>query len=372
MSATKTKKLNDPSIPRVTEVPDSAVMLVCDAQGRLTPISVKNLRQMLYTDMLDGEHYGGLTAAYTHGGALSYNRSFTKTDNKGRHTYLLIADITGYENVTSGSPKFGFAGSVMGDRGNTTELNVTYVANVMAVQAYDSSCVLYSDNPYCQPCVVDYNSRVYIALRLAASRHTLYFSGRFWNCLSPFQELRVPEGATLPTGMTIRKNVQTRRLENTNVDLLDGKHANDFVGKTDFDVLAARVAALENRGGVKYSLSARYSVAQKGGRHEHHKNKTAYQGAAGRHHGQCCYIQRQGNRFQRKYGIRGLFMLSGGERSGERPLGYSDTRESMGEYMRSIVLNEHRLTLFPRSMGQMGRLEKSDDKLTLGKEVVAA
>lgn len=236
MSATK--KLNDPSIPRVTEVPDSAVMLVCDAQGRLTPISVKNLRQMLYTDMLDGEHYGGLTAAYTHGGALSYNRSFTKTDNQGRPTYLLIADITGYENVTSGSPKFGFAGSVMGDRGNATELNITYIANVMAVQAFDSNSTLYSDHNYCRPCVVDYNSRVYIALMLGGSRHTVYFSGRFWNCLSPFQELRVPEGATLPTGMTIRKDVQTRRLENTNADLLDGKHADDFVDKTDFDAVA--------------------------------------------------------------------------------------------------------------------------------------
>ncbi len=174
----------------------------------------------LNADLLDGVHNGNLTAAYTHGGQLSYNRTFTKSDNGGRNTYLLIADITGYQSVTSGSPKFGFEGHVYGDRGGSGATNISYVATVVATQAYNNGRILTSTSANCQPHVVSYNSRYYIALKLIGSSHVLYFSGKWWNALSPVTELLVPSGATLPTGMTVVANVQTYSPWNTSATKL--------------------------------------------------------------------------------------------------------------------------------------------------------
>lgn len=312
MSATKTKKLNDPSIPRVTEVPDSAVMLVCDAQGRLTPISVKNLRQMLNATFVGKTDFDAVAPLRTEFSIPSVG-------------WWKIAKVSGF-------PAGGLLLVSNKQGGNhSPRANLVYMS---AARVDEADLLLLSrlgSFPIEKFRLVKDGSDLYLE---ASFQSTVGKPGDFTGVMSPSMGI-------------------------------------SFISPIKDDSVSPTVAVEERNfwGGVKCCFSADW---QKGGRHEHHKNKTAYQGAAGRHHGQCCYIQRQGNRFQRKYGSRSLFMLSGGERSGERPLGCSDARESIGEYMRSVVLNEHRQTLFPRSMGQMGRLDKSDDKLTLGKEVVAA
>lgn len=400
MSATKTKKLNDPSIPRVTEVPDSAVMLVCDAQGRLTPISVKNLRQMLNAACVD-KAGDTMTGALTVQSGVDAKLIFNNTDGEKYSTISFREDGAAYLNIIGRdtgldadkriqAPYFTASTTTLCTNLNADLLDGKHADDFVGKTDFDAVAPLRTE--FSIPSVGWWKIAKVSGFPAGG---LLLVSNKQGGSHSPRANLvymsaaRVDEADLLLLSRLGSFPIEKFRLVKDGSGLYLEASFQSTVGKPgDFtgvmspsmgisfispikDTSVNPTVAAEERkwGGVKCCFSVDW---QKGGRHEHHKNKTAYQGAAGRHHGQCCYIQRQGNRFQRKYGIRGLFMLSGGERSGERPLGCSDTRESIGEYMRSVVLNEHRQTLFPRSMGQMGRLDKSDDKLTLGKEVVAA
>lgn len=151
-----------------------------------------------------------LTPAYATntGGALSGKiqyKSATKNDNGARDTYLLIADCSILYSQDTGS-HFGFNGTILCHRNAGYPINE--VVTVSAVIGYTKTNYQLYTSYYSriQPCIVSYNSKYYVALRLKGSSFNLYMCGNWQNTLFSFIQLNVESGQTYPTGMSIAVN----------------------------------------------------------------------------------------------------------------------------------------------------------------------
>ena len=182
----------------------------------------------LDADTVDGIHANGLltglsltganknTLSATVGGVTktacitphsSYgSRYFFKTDNGGRTTFLLIADITALNSTTSGGSSYGFTGRVTSSRigggTNGCELGV----DVTCRASYSSSTsrdLNTSNDERILPVAVTYQGKTYLALRLYGSGCDMVLTGWWRNCLETFTELLTPSGSTVPEGVVL-------------------------------------------------------------------------------------------------------------------------------------------------------------------------
>ena len=125
-----------------------------------------------------------------------------KDDNGGNPTLMIISDITSIYNLTSGGGHYGFVGSFIHSR--TSGLMREGAGNLIARIGYAwNQRVLKTDDPYIVPCIISYNSKYYIALKLSGSGHGYQLYGYFLNKLSEFIELKYTSSTALPSGVTM-------------------------------------------------------------------------------------------------------------------------------------------------------------------------
>jgi len=162
----------------------------------------------LDADLLDGIHAGGLFTAFTNnasdqlsitiGGTTKavtpkavgnyHYMSFGVSDNGGKPSYLLIADVTTWYNKTEGDggSDAGIIGYMYGQRGGN--MAGTVVQKIIAMCCYNRTYrkMITDDTTYLRPRVVSYNGKYYIALYKTGSGRNHYFVGYKANLLSEF------------------------------------------------------------------------------------------------------------------------------------------------------------------------------------------
>lgn len=109
---------------------------------------------------------------------------WSKNDNNGYPTYLLISEVCNASEWSSwgtGHPVYGMSGTVSGAR--TGNLYGTGTWHVNACVSYSTDYILTetSNSQWMQPCVVTYNGKVYVALRLLGSGYDIIFVGNCTN-----------------------------------------------------------------------------------------------------------------------------------------------------------------------------------------------
>ncbi len=135
-----------------------------------------------YTEQLGKsfEDHNGLRTQY-----------WKKNDNYGYPTYLLVSEVCNASEWSSwgtGHPVYGISGTVSGAR--TGNLSGTGTWHVNACVSYSTDYILTetSNSQWMQPCVVTYNGKVYVALRLLGSSYNIIFVGNYTNLLdNPIQ-----------------------------------------------------------------------------------------------------------------------------------------------------------------------------------------
>lgn len=135
-----------------------------------------------YTEQLGKpfEDHNGLRTQY-----------WKKNDNSGYPTYLLISEVCNASEWSSWGtehPLFGISGTVSGARNGN--LSGTGTWHVNACVSYSTNYILTetSNSQWMQPCVVTYNGKVYVALRLLGSSYNIIFVGNSTNILdTPIQ-----------------------------------------------------------------------------------------------------------------------------------------------------------------------------------------
>ena len=126
----------------------------------------------------------------------------TKADNSGYPTLKLICDITSIYNVTSSGGHYGFIGSFIHSRTNGLMREGTGNLIARIGYAWDKR-VLTTEDSTIVPCIISYNSKYYIALKLSGSGRGYQLYGYFINKLSEFIELQYTSGTALPSGVTM-------------------------------------------------------------------------------------------------------------------------------------------------------------------------
>lgn len=182
----------------------------------------------LDADLLDGVQLNGLltgmslgggnknTLSVTVGGVTktacitphsSYgSRYFHKTDNGGRPTFLLIADITALDSKTSGGSDYGFTGRVTSSRregatnGCEQNIDITCRASWSSTTA---RALTTSNEERMRPVAVTYQGKTYLALILYGSACDMVLTGWWRNCLDTFTELLTPSGGSVPEGVVL-------------------------------------------------------------------------------------------------------------------------------------------------------------------------
>ena len=135
-----------------------------------------------YTEQLGKpfEDHNGLRTQY-----------WKKNDNYGYPTYLLISEVCNASEWASWGtehPVYGISGTVSGAR--NANLSGTGTWHVNACVSYSTDYILTetSNAQWMQPCVVTYNGKVYVALRLLGSSYNIIFVGNYTNLLdNPIQ-----------------------------------------------------------------------------------------------------------------------------------------------------------------------------------------
>lgn len=182
----------------------------------------------LDADTVDGFHANGLltgmslggvnknTLSVTVGGVTktacitphsSYgSRYFNKTDNGGRTTFLLIADITALDSKSSGGTDYGFTGRATscrtGGATNGCEQNIDIVCRA-SWSSSTARALTTSNDERILPVAVTYQGKTYLALRLYGSGCDMVLTGWWRNCLETFTELLTPSGSTVPEGVVL-------------------------------------------------------------------------------------------------------------------------------------------------------------------------
>lgn len=182
----------------------------------------------LNADMLDGIHANGLltgmsltgvngnTLAATVGGVTKTarftphadygSRYFKKTDNGGRTTFLLIADITALDSTASGGGSYGFTGRVTSSRIGGVTNNCEHGVDVVCRASWSADLandLKTSNADRIRPVTVTYQGRKYLALIFLGSGCDVVLTGWWRNCFETFTERLTPLGGTVPDGVEI-------------------------------------------------------------------------------------------------------------------------------------------------------------------------
>lgn len=110
-----------------------------------------------------------------------------KNDNSGYPTYLLISEVCNASEWGTwgpGHPVFGISGTVSGARDGNLYGTGTWHVNACVSYSTDYILTETSNSQWMQPCVVTYNGKVYVALRLLGSGYDIIFVGNYTNLLS--------------------------------------------------------------------------------------------------------------------------------------------------------------------------------------------
>lgn len=130
-----------------------------------------------YTEQLGKSHgnHNGLKTQY-----------WKKNDNSGYPTYLLISAVCNVSEWASwgeGHPVYGISGTVSGARDGNLSGTGTWHVNACVSYSTDYILTETSNSQWMQPCVVTYNGKVYVALRLLGSSYNIIFVGNYTNLL---------------------------------------------------------------------------------------------------------------------------------------------------------------------------------------------
>lgn len=203
---------------------------VSTAATGTAPLEVASTTRVanLNADLLDGVHANGLltglsltgsianTLAVTVGGVTKTTRItphaaygaryFSKTDNGGRTTFLLLADITALDSKTSGGGSYGFTGRVTSSRIGGATNNCEHEVDVVCRASWSSTTandLKTSNADRIRPVTVTYQGKKYLALILLGSACDMVLTGWWRSCLETFTELLTPSGGTVPDGVVV-------------------------------------------------------------------------------------------------------------------------------------------------------------------------
>lgn len=165
---------------------------------------------------------------------------WTKNDNSGYPTYLLISEVCNASEWASwgtGHPLFGISGTVSGAR--TGNMYGTGTWHVNACVSYSTDYILTetSNSQWMQPCVVTYNGKVYVALRLLGSSYDIIFVGNYTNLLDNPIQVNCTDASGTCSAISVLRDYTGVRLTAKDLDVSGSLVVAGNVN-TNFDISA--------------------------------------------------------------------------------------------------------------------------------------
>jgi hypothetical protein len=177
-------------------------------------------------------------AAYTSQLGASYGdhnglktQYWSKNDNSGYPTYLLISEVCNASEWASwgtGHPLYGISGTVSGARSGN--LYGTGTWHVNACVSYSTNYILTetSNSQWMQPCVVTYNGKVYVALRLLGSAYDIIFVGNHTNLLLEPIQVNCTDASGTCTAISVLRDYTGVRLTSKDLDVTGRSYLRDW------------------------------------------------------------------------------------------------------------------------------------------------
>ena len=196
-------------------------------------------------------------AAYTEQVGKSYGdhnglrtQYWEKNDNYGYPTYLLISEVCNASEWASwgtGHPVYGISGTVSGAR--TGNLSGTGTWHVNACVSYSTDYILTetSNSQWMQPCVVTYNGKVYVALRLLGSAYNIIFIGNYTNLLSEPTQVNCTDASGTCSAISVLRDYTGVRLTAKDLDVTGSLSVAGNVN-TNFDISAGGSLSVTGEG----------------------------------------------------------------------------------------------------------------------------
>lgn len=165
---------------------------------------------------------------------------WSKNDNSGYPTYLLISEVCNASEWASWGtehPVYGISGTVSGAR--TGNLSGTGTWHVNACVSYSTNYILTetSNSQWMQPCVVTYNGKVYVALRLLGSGYDIIFVGNYTNLLDNPIQVNCTDASGTCTAISVLRDYTGVRLTAKDLDVSGSLVVAGNVNK-NFDISA--------------------------------------------------------------------------------------------------------------------------------------
>lgn len=165
---------------------------------------------------------------------------WTKNDNSGYPTYLLISEVCNASEWASwgtGHPLFGISGTVSGAR--TGNMYGTGTWHVNACVSYSTDYILTetSNSQWMQPCVVTYNGKVYVALRLLGSAYDIIFVGNYTNLRETPIQIDCTDASGTCSAISVLRDYTGVRLTAKDLDVSGSLTVSGNVN-TNFDISA--------------------------------------------------------------------------------------------------------------------------------------
>lgn len=165
---------------------------------------------------------------------------WTKNDNSGYPTYLLISEVCNASEWASwgtGHPLFGISGTVSGAR--TGNMYGTGTWHVNACVSYSTDYILTetSNSQWMQPCVVTYNGKVYVALRLLGSGYDIIFVGNCTNLRETPTQIDCTDASGTCSAISVLRDYTGVRLTAKDLDVSGSLVVAGNVN-TNFDISA--------------------------------------------------------------------------------------------------------------------------------------
>lgn len=166
-----------------------------------------------YTEQLGKSHgdHNGLKTQY-----------WKKNDNNGYPTYLLISEVCNASEWASwgtGHPLFGISGTVSGARDGNLSGTGTWHVNACVSYSTDYILTETSNSQWMQPCVVTYNGKVYVALRLLGSAYNIIFIGNYTNLLSEPTQVNCTDASGTCSAISVLRDYTGVRLTAKDLDV---------------------------------------------------------------------------------------------------------------------------------------------------------
>lgn len=163
-----------------------------------------------------------------------------KNDNYGYPTYLLISEVCNASEWASWGtehPVYGISGTVSGAR--TGNMYGTGTWHVNACVSYSTDYILTetSNSQWMQPCVVTYNGKVYVALRLLGSSYDIIFVGNYTNLRETPIQIDCTDASGTCSAISVLRDYTGVRLTAKDLDVSGSLTVSGNVN-TNFDISA--------------------------------------------------------------------------------------------------------------------------------------